>query len=193
MQSKPAYIFDTIGQMALTSTMYNFDVDLADNDREVYQALHLKVAMHPSETVEFMLTRLMAYCLEYDDLLTFSKGLAEADEPAVWSKHLDGRIRSWIEVGVPDWERLHKAAKLAERVAVYTHKDPEILLLQLSGKRIHRASQIPVYSLAPDFLRDLAGLVERRTSFSLSVSEKQIYMNLGGRNLFSEVVEQRLV
>lgn len=173
--------------------MYSFEIDLAHNDREVYETLKLSVAMHPSETVEYMLTRTLAYCLEWEESLSFTKGLGDSEEPAIWAHHPDGRVKTWIEVGVPQAEKLHKAAKLAERVAVYTHKPPAILMQQLAGKRIHRASQIPVYYLGAELSRDLSGLVERRTIFSMSVSEGHIYLNVGGRNLFACIEEHRLV
>ena len=46
--------------MALTSTIFNVGIDLADNDRAVYESLDLRVARHPSETDEYLLTRVLA-------------------------------------------------------------------------------------------------------------------------------------
>ena len=96
--------------MALSSTVYNFDVTLSDVDRGVYETLAIRAACHPSETIEYLLTRVLAYCLEYTEGITFSKGLAEPDEPAVLVRDLTGRITGWIEVGAPDADRLHKAS-----------------------------------------------------------------------------------
>ena len=58
--------------MALTATIYNFDIQLADVDRGVYESLAFKVACQPSETEEYLMSRVLAYCLEYAEGITFS-------------------------------------------------------------------------------------------------------------------------
>src|SRR5271168_2561536 len=110
--------------MALGATIYVFKIDLADSDRGVYQPLEMRVARHPSETEDHLLTRVLAYCLEYTEGISFSNGLSEPDQPAIAIRDLTGTLRVWIDIGAPDGGRLHRAAKLAPRVAVYTHKDP---------------------------------------------------------------------
>ena len=114
---------DIIGGMALSSTIFVFDIDLADADRNVYESLALRLARHPSESDEFLVARLLAYCLEQTDGIEFSRGLCDADEPPIAVRDLTGRLVSWIDVGTPSPERLHRAAKLAPRVVVYVHKD----------------------------------------------------------------------
>src|ERR1700733_15724227 len=108
--------------MALSATIYVFGIELADSDRNVYESLELRLARHPSETADYLLTRVLAYCLEYTEGIAFSRGLSEPDEPAIAVRDLTGALRSWIEVGSPDAARLHKASKSAPRVVVYTHK-----------------------------------------------------------------------
>src|SRR6478672_11295965 len=133
--------------MALSATLHNFAVHLADVDRGVYQELELRVARHPSETAEFMLTRLLAYCLEYEEGIAFSDGgVSSTDEPAVLVRDLTGRVTAWIEVGAPDADRLHRGSKLAGRAAVYTHRDPAMVLHQLAGKKIHGGDEIRIYT-----------------------------------------------
>src|SRR4051812_47354462 len=98
--------------MALTATVHHFDVELSDVDRGVYESLSFKAARHPSETAEYLVTRVLAYCLEYTEGIAFSKGgLSEPDEPAVVVRDLTGALRAWIEVGSPDAARLHRASK----------------------------------------------------------------------------------
>jgi uncharacterized protein YaeQ len=113
--------------MALSSTIYTVTVDLSDVDRGVYEKLDLKLAMHPSETPEYMVTRVFAYCLEYTEGIELTKGLSNGDEPAIIVRDRTGRVMAWIEVGMPDAERVHRAAKLAERVAIYTHRGRSIV------------------------------------------------------------------
>ena len=110
--------------MAAGATIYNFTVNLADVDRSVYEELTLRVARHPSETDAYMLTRVLAYCLEHEEGIDFTSGIASVDEPAILVKDLTGRVLAWIEVGAPDASRLHFGSKLADRTTLYTHRDP---------------------------------------------------------------------
>lgn len=171
--------------MAQTSTIYNFDVTLSNVDRHVYENLKLPVALHPSETVPHMLTRVIAYCLEFRDGISFSKGLSDADEPAVWAHDLTGQLTAWIDVGYPSAARLHKASKRGVDVAVYSHKDPAPLIAELLREDIFKAETIRVYGFTPGFLDDLASVVEKRTTISISFSEGQLYVNVGGRDFES--------
>src|SRR6476469_1739069 len=124
--------------MALTATVYNFDIELADTDRHVYESLALRVARHPSESAEYLVTRVLAYLLEFAAGIQFSRGGSDPEEPTIAVRELTGTIKTWIEIGTPDAARLHKASKAAGRVAVYTHKDPKQFLKQLAGETIHR-------------------------------------------------------
>src|SRR4051812_24389523 len=109
-------------RVALGATIHHFEIQLSDVDRGVYQPLSIKAARHPSETAEHLVTRVLAYCLEFTEGLAFSRGIAEPDEPALAVRDLTGTLKAWIDVGAPDAARLHKAAKAAPRVAVYTHR-----------------------------------------------------------------------
>lgn len=178
--------------MAKGATIYNFSLALSDMDRGVYENLDLRVALHPSEAVDYMLTRVLAYCLEYQDGIAFSQGLAEADQPAVWVHDRTGRLIVWIDVGAPAAERLHRASKLAERVAVYTHKNVAMLKHNLSRAPIHQAAQIPLYALDWRFLAAFEARLGRRLSGALAVTERQLYLEIGGETLQTSVVEHRL-
>jgi uncharacterized protein YaeQ len=150
------------------------------------------VARHPSETAEYMATRILAYVLEYRDGITMTEGVSSGDEPAVLVRDLTGRITAWIEVGMPDAARLHRARKLAPRVAVYTHRDIRQLLAQYAGERIHRADDIPVFSFDRAFIDALAGAIERRTTLSLQVSDRELYVHVGDRAMQGAISEHRI-
>src|SRR6478752_3381293 len=110
--------------MALTATMYHFQITLSDVDRGVYEGLSLRVAQHPSETMRYLLTRTLAYCLSYEEGIAFSKGgLSATDEPPISVRDPTGLLLAWIDVGAPSAERLHKASKAARRVAVWSSHD----------------------------------------------------------------------
>ncbi|MBF6362000.1 YaeQ family protein [Nocardia farcinica] len=178
--------------MALNATMHSFAIQLADVDRGVYTDMEVRVARHPSETAEFMLTRLLAYCLEYTEGIAFSDGgVSATDEPAVAVRDATGRLLCWIEIGAPDAERVHRGSKAAERVAIYTHRDPAKVLAQLRGKRIHRAEQIPLYALDRAFIDAAVAAIERRNTLTLSVTERRLYLDVNGTGFETAVTEHR--
>jgi len=172
--------------VALSATVHNFSIRLADADRGVYEALALKAARHPSESAEFLVTRVLAYCLEYVEGIAFSRGLSEPDQPAISVRDLTGALRAWIEVGTPDAARLHKAAKAAPRVAAYSHRGPEPLR-RLAGEKIHRAESLELYAIDREFIDTLAQRLERRMDFDLSVSGRHLYLSLGGETIAGPV------
>ncbi len=165
--------------MALGATIYTFDIELADSDRAVHQSLKLRVAQHPSETPDYLLTRVLAYCLEYAEGIAFSKGLSDPDEPAISVRDLTGALQTWVDIGLPEPERLHRASKAAPRVAVYTHKDPAQWVVRLADAKIHRAEKLSVYAFDRQWLAQFVGRLERRMQFSLARSEGEIYLTVG--------------
>jgi uncharacterized protein YaeQ len=178
--------------MALGATIYVFKIELADSDRGVYVPLELRVARHPSETEDHLLTRVIAYCLEYTEGISFSNGISEADQPAIAVRDLTGALRAWIDVGAPEASRLHRAAKMAPRVAVYTHKDAAHLAERLRAERIHRAEALELYALDREWLALLALKLTRRMEFALTVVDRNLYLALGEETLTS-VVERVLI
>jgi uncharacterized protein YaeQ len=178
--------------MAQTATIYNVTIDLSDLDRGVYETLELRVARHPSETAEYMLVRLLAYCLEYQEGIELTEGVSSGDEPAVLVRDLTGRVTAWIEVGLPDAARLHRGSKLAGRAAVYTHRDARQLLAQLTGAKIHRAGEIPIRAFDRASIDEVAALIERRTSLAISVSGGDVMVALGDRTFTVPMTEHRL-
>jgi uncharacterized protein YaeQ len=177
--------------MALTATIYNLDTELADVDRGVYATFGLRLARQPSETVEYMLTRYLAYCLEHTDGIALTGGIAAGDEPAVLVRDLTGRITAWIEVGAPDAARLHRGSKLAGRAAVYTHRNIEKVLSELRGKGIHRASEIPVYEFGRGFVDAVAAVLPRRAAITVSITDRHLFLDVNGQNFDTAVTEHR--
>jgi uncharacterized protein YaeQ len=174
--------------MALGATIYNFDVELADADRQVYESIALRVAQHPSESDEYLAARLLAYLLEFAEGIEFSRGVSDPDEPTIAVRDLTGAMKTWIDVGTPDAARLHKASKTAGRVVVYTHKDPARFLDQLAGERIHRAAALDLYAIDRGLVSALVARLERRVAFSLSVTDGELYLSIGADNLMGAVV-----
>jgi uncharacterized protein YaeQ len=169
--------------MALGDTVHAFEIELANSDNGVYESVRLRIARHPSETPEHMLTRVLAYCLEYREGIALSDGLSEPDQPAIAVRDLTGALQAWIDVGTPEAMRLHRASKAAPRVAVYTHKDAAQLAARLGGERIHRMEELELYAIDSAWVSRLAGRLQRRTRFSLTVAEGHLYVSLGEETL----------
>jgi uncharacterized protein YaeQ len=174
--------------MALTATIYNFDVELADTDRHVYESLPLRLARHPSESEEYLIARLLAYLLEFAEGIEFSRGVSTPDEPTIAIRDLTGALKTWIDIGTPDADRLHKASKLAERVVVYTHKDSAQFLKQLAGRKIHNAEALELYALDRALVSGLVGRLERRVAFSVSVADRELFVSVGPDQLTGRIV-----
>jgi uncharacterized protein YaeQ len=180
--------------LALSATIYKFDIDLADGDRHVYETLTLQVARHPSESDSYLIARVLAYALEYTEGIGFSKGgVSDPEEPAILVRDMTGAIAVWIEVGLPDAARLHKASKSSPRVAVYTHRDAAQLLSRLSGERIHRADSLELYAIDQDLIAALVDRLDRRMGFALSVNDREIYLSIASETLTGRVVRHALL
>jgi uncharacterized protein YaeQ len=178
--------------MALNATLFNFEIALSDSDRGVYESLELRVAQHPSEITQYLATRVLAYCLEYTEGLAFSKGLSDTDAPAMSVHDLTGVLTSWIEVGLPEPPRLHKAAKASPRVAVYAHKDLSAWLPRLAAAPMHRAREIEIYAIDLGLISSLAAQLTRRMKFDLVVTERHLYLSLGANTLSGSIERHRI-
>ena len=179
--------------MAQASTVYTLTIDLSDIDRGVYERLELRVARHPSETAAFMVVRVLAYCLEYTEGIELTAGgVSATDEPAVAVRDLTGRLTKWIEVGLPDAERLHRGSKAAGSVAVYTHRDIRQLLAQLEGAKIHRAAEICIRAFDRSAIEEVGDRLERRSSLALMISGGELTLSLADHVFVIAMGEHRL-
>lgn len=173
--------------MAHPSTLYRFRIDLADIDRGIYEKLDIRVAMHPSESSQFLLTRVIAFALNTEDGLEFSPGgLSDPDQPALQINDPGSGITVWIEIGSPSAKKLHRAAKTSRLVKVYTYKDPGILLKDIAVNKVYHAERIEVFSLAPKFLDRLGETLARDNLWNLIYSDGSLTLSVGE---FSETVE----
>jgi len=172
--------------MALTATIYRLHIALSDVDRGVYEALDLRLARHPSETLRYLITRTLAYCLSYEDGVAFSKGgLSSTDEAPVAIHDPTGRLLAWIDVGSPSAERLHKASKAADRVAIFTTVDPAQLQREAAAKGVFRAEDVEIFRLDPAFVEALEPLIERKTALEVLHTEGHLYVTVDGQTFES--------
>jgi uncharacterized protein YaeQ len=178
--------------LALPSTIHRFQIQLSDTGRGVYEDLDLRIARHPSETVSFLLTRVFAYCIAFEEGIAFASGLSTPDDPALWVKDLTGRVTTWIEVGLPAPERLHKASKSIGRVLVFPHKRFDLWLRQCEETHIHRADAIRVVTLEPEFLSALEAKLDRNVKIDVSIHDGHMFVTWDGAATSTTIEERAL-
>jgi len=161
--------------MALKPTIYKFSISLSDLDRDYYDALNLTVAQHPSESSERMMARVLAYCINAQERLGFTKGLSETEEPDLWVKSLDDQIELWIDVGEPSLDRLKKATRQSQQTRVYSfnRKSPTWWQqLQLGRAKL----EVMVFRFDWPAVQELATLLERSMVMSVTITEASAYI-----------------
>lgn len=176
--------------MALPSTVYKATIQLSDLDRGIYETLQVTLARHPSETAERLVARLLAYCLFYEEGLAFTKGVSAGDEPDLWSKGPDSRIVTWLEVGLPDAERLLKAARHAEGVGLLACGSGLANWERQQLDKLRRAGSIATIALEQAFVDQLVERLERGIAWSITITEGILYLQIGSETL--ETTPRRL-
>ncbi len=173
-------------------TLYRFRIELSDLERNVYDSLDFRVAMHPSETNDYLLTRVIAYALNFQDGLEFTpEGLSDPDAPALKMAGIHGSIALWIEIGNPSAKKLHKGAKASSSVKVYTYKDPRSFVSDVqSHGSVFRAEEIQVFAISPKFLAAVAPRLEKDNRWSILFQEGVLSLS---SDSFSETTELRAV
>ena len=180
--------------MALKSTIYKATLHIADMDRQLYAEHALTLALHPSETEERLLVRLLAFALNVPHdtdrgALQFARGLSDSDEPDLWQHDLSGQLLQWIEVGQPDERRLAKACARAERVTIYCYGSAADIWWAGIRNKLTRLTNLTVWRLPAEQARALAALAERSMQWQLTVQDAQVWLNSGGHSL--ELLPQR--
>ena len=165
--------------MALKSTIYKADLQIADMDRHYYQDHSLTLARHPSETDERLMMRLLAFVRHAHEALIFAKGLSDVDEPDLWQKDLTGAIELWIDVGQPDDRRMLKACGRASEVIVYSYSSTSAIWWGQVGNRVERARNLTMYNLAAETSEALAAMARRNMQLQCTIQDGQIWVSNG--------------
>ena len=182
--------------MALKSTIYKATLQIADMDRQLYADHALTLALHPSETEERLLVRLLAFVLNVPHdtdrgALQFARGLSDADEPDLWQHDLSGQLLHWIEVGQPDDRRLSKACARAERVTIYCFGSAAEVWWNGIRNKLTRLDKLSVWQIPSAQAQALAKLAARSMQWQLSIQDGQVWLSSGGDTL--EITPQRLM
>ena len=177
--------------MAAGATIHTFEVQLSDVDRGVYEQLSLKVAQHPSETLQFMTTRVLALCLEHEEGIAFGDRASPATSRRCWCATPRARSSPGSRWAPPTPSACTAAAwrpsaprstrtVIAERVAA-----------RWAGKRIHKPEDVRLVWFDDGFVDAVAEAVTRRTAMTVSVMEATVYLEVNGTTLSSAVHERR--
>jgi uncharacterized protein YaeQ len=178
--------------VALTATVYRLNVALSDVDRSVYQTLDLRMARHPSESARYFWLRLLGYCLSYEEGIAFSKGgLSDSDEPPISIRDASGLLRKWIEIGSPSAERLHRAAKAARSVVLFSSSEWALLEREAASRKIHAIEAIEVFLLEPKFLDALEPHLQKHLEIELVRNSGTLYVTLPGGLIEGSINETR--
>jgi uncharacterized protein YaeQ len=167
--------------MALKSTIYKAAVQVADMDRSVYATHQLTLALHPSETEERLMVRVLAHALLADggdgaDALQAARGLSDADEPDLWQHDLSGQLLQWVEVGQPDDRRLAKACGRADRVSVFAYASSVPVWWSALRAKVTRLANLAVWQLPSAQSQALAGLAQRSMQLQVTVQDGLVWV-----------------
>ena len=161
--------------MAIKPTIYKLRISLSDLNRNYYDSLNLTLAQHPSETIERMMARVLAYCINAQEYLSFTKGLSEVDEPDLWVRSLDDQILLWIDIGEPAVDRIKKVRHTAKAVKVYSfNTKSDVWWSQVQNKM--KMLPVSVYKFEWEEIHSLAELVERTMDISVSITGDSAYV-----------------
>lgn len=161
--------------MALKPTIYKFRISLSDLNRDYYDTLNLTVAQHPSETVERMMVRVLAFCLNAQEHLVFTKGLSEIDEPDIWVRSLDDQTLLWVDVGEPAADRIKKNCRLSQEVKIYCFNSKADVWWSQIENKINQLSA-SIYKFDWENIQALAAMVKRTMDVSVSITGNSIYV-----------------
>jgi uncharacterized protein YaeQ len=161
--------------MALKPTIYKLKITLADTDRDYYDTLNLTVAQHPSETLERMMARVLAFCLNAQEYLLFTKGLCAVEEPDIWARTLDDRISLWIDVGEPSVDRIRKATRLSPAVKIYSFNSKSDTWWA-QGQAKFKELPVAVLQLPWASIQALAAMIKRTMNLAVTITGGTAYI-----------------
>ena len=168
--------------MAEKATIYKANLTIADMDRNVFGDFNLTGALHPSETIERMMVRILAFCYNAAENLTFTKGMSSMEEPDLWLKHDNGTILQWIEVGQPAPDRLKKASGQAQAVTVFSYGRGLDMWWKTNSAAINALPKVTTYYFAADELQSLSALADKTMNLSVTITETIAYVSTATEN-----------
>jgi len=176
--------------MALKSTVFKANLQIADMDRNYYHDHALTLARHPSETDERLMVRLLAFILHADESLEFGQGMTDEDEADLWLKDLTGAIDLWIDVGIPDEKLIRKACGRSNKVIVYTYggRIADMWYAQ-NSVQFDRLRNLTVINFQIETTNAISKLAQRTMQLQCSIQDGQLWLSDG----VDESIEVKMV
>lgn len=180
--------------MALKSTIFKAELQVADMDRSHYGTHALVLAQHPSENDERMMVRLLAYALhavgEDDEApLSFANAMTEMDEPDLWRRSLVGDILLWVDVGQPDEKWLRKASHRSRELLLYLYGRSAGLWWTQNRAALEKLGNLRVRQLPTEASAALAALAQRTMRLQCTVQDGTIWLGDGSDTVELELLE----
>lgn len=174
--------------MALKSTVYKATLQVADMDRSHYRDHALTLALHPSETEERLMVRVLAHALhaptdETETPLLAARGLSDSDEPDLWQHDRTGAVLHWIEVGLPDERRLARACARSGRVTIYAYAASTPIWWKGIADKVARLANLAVWQLDATASQDLATLAQRAMQLQVTVQDGLVWVSDSAHNV----------
>ncbi len=164
--------------MALKATIYKATISISDLDNHYYDELNLTIAQHPSESDKRMMVRLVAYILNVQERLEFTKGLSEEGEPEIWAKNYTDDIELWIDLGRPDETRLRKASHKSQQVIVYSYDDNASSIWWKSiASKVRDYKNLSVYAINDEQVAGIEAMVERTMQLQATIEDGQLWLS----------------
>jgi uncharacterized protein YaeQ len=170
--------------MAQNSTIYKAELQISDMDRGYYAAHQLTIAQHPSETLQRMMLRILAFALNANPQLAFTKGISTDDEPDLWQKSLSDEIELWIELGTPDERRVRKASGRAKQIIIYSYGERTAPEWWKSVKsKISRFNNVAAYHIDSATMASLEQMVQRTMQLQTTMQDGELWLTNGNSDL----------
>jgi uncharacterized protein YaeQ len=172
--------------MALAATLYDFQLTLSHVDRAIDQQLSFKVARHPSETLERVWLRVLAYCWQWDERLTFGPGLSDPDTPDLEARDYTGQVTRWIRVGKADPQKIQRAVDQNPHAKVAVLFEAPVrmqaFLAEAAVAKTSRVAKAELAAVDPELLSSLAAVDERRSKLTVTLVGDHFYLDRGGKS-----------
>ena len=175
--------------MAINSTIFKVNLQIADMERHYYQDHTMTIAQHPSETSERMMVRLLAFCLHAHEYLEFGQGLTNDEEADLWQKDLSSVIELWIDVGIPDEKLIRKACGRAKQVIFYCYggRAVDMWFVQNSAQ-FERLKNLTIINLPIESTRAIAKMAQRKMQLNCTIQDGQVWLANGDESVMIDLV-----
>ena len=163
--------------MALKSSVYKANVSLANLNTHYYEDIVLTMALHPSETEERLMYRLLAFLYSAHERLEVTVGLDNPDLPDIWQKNYTGDIEHWIDIGYPDEKKIKKAIGRSDLVSIFNYNSFKAKVWFGKNKSLLENKKVQVFHLEEEIQGSLETLVQRSMALNCMIEDNHIFLS----------------